>query len=45
VSISHTLFMAGDVWPVLLPNAVALAVMAVFFTSLAFRKITKRLES
>jgi len=44
VSISHTLFMAGDVWPVLLPNALALAVMAVLFTSLAFRKITKRLE-
>ncbi|MBW2602999.1 MAG: ABC transporter permease [Deltaproteobacteria bacterium] len=44
VSISHTLFMAGDVWPVLLPNALALAVMAVLFTGLAFRKITKRLE-
>jgi ABC-type multidrug transport system permease subunit len=44
VSISHTLFMAGDVWPVLLPNALALAFMAVLFTSLAFRKITKRLE-
>ncbi|TFG41535.1 MAG: ABC transporter permease [Syntrophobacterales bacterium] len=44
VSISHTLFMAGDVWPVLLPNALALAVMAVLFISLAFRKITKRLE-
>lgn len=45
VSISHTLFMAGDIWPVLLPNALALAFMAVLFTSLAFRKITKRLES
>jgi ABC-2 type transport system permease protein len=45
VSISHTLFMAGDVWPVLLPNALALAFMAVLFTSLAFRKITKRLEN
>jgi ABC-type multidrug transport system permease subunit len=44
VDISHTLFMAGDVWPVLLPNALALAFMAVLFTSLAFRKITKRLE-
>lgn len=44
VAISHTLFMAGDVWPVLLPNALALAFMAVLFTSLAFRKITKRLE-
>ena len=45
VAISQTLFMAGDVWPVLLPNALALAFMAVLFTSLAFRKITKRLES
>jgi len=44
VSISHTLFMAGDVWPVLLPDALALAFMAVLFISLAFRKITKRLE-
>ena len=44
VAISQTLFMAGDVWPVLLPNALALAAMAVIFTSLAFRKITKRLE-
>jgi len=44
VSISHTLFMAGDIWPVLLPNALALAGMAVLFISLAFRKITKRLE-
>lgn len=44
VDISHTLFMAGDVWPVLLPNALALFGMAVLFISLAFRKITKRLE-
>ena len=44
VDISHTLFMAGDVWPVLLPDALALAGMAVLFISLAFRKITKRLE-
>jgi ABC-type multidrug transport system permease subunit len=44
VDISHTLFMAGDVWPVLLPNALALFGMAVLFIGLAFRKITKRLE-
>jgi len=44
VNISHTLFMAGNVWPVLLPDALALAGMAVLFISLAFRKITKRLE-
>ncbi len=44
VSISHTLFMAGDVWPILLPNGLVLAGMAVFFIGMAFRKITKRLE-
>jgi ABC-2 type transport system permease protein len=44
VTISHTLFMAGDIWPVLLPNGLVLAVMAVVFIGLAFRKITKRLE-
>ncbi|MEJ2039545.1 MAG: ABC transporter permease [Desulfosarcinaceae bacterium] len=44
VAISHSLFMAGDIWPVLLPNALALALMAVVFISLAFRKISKRLE-
>ena len=45
VSISHTLFMAGDVWSILLPNGLVLAGMAVFFMGLAFRKITKRLEN
>jgi ABC-2 type transport system permease protein len=44
VAISHTLFMAGDLWAVLLPNALALAAMAVVFISLAYRKIVKRLE-
>jgi ABC-2 type transport system permease protein len=44
VSISHTLFMAGDLWGVLWPNALALALMALFFLRLAYGKITKRLE-
>ncbi|MGW8194320.1 MAG: ABC transporter permease [Desulforhopalus sp.] len=44
VNISHTLFMAGDVWPVLLPDGLVLAAMAVFFLSMAFKNITKRLE-
>ena len=44
VAIGHTLFMAGDVWSVLLPNTLALALMATVFISLAYRKITKRLE-
>ena len=45
VAISHTLFMAGDVWPVLWPNALALAVMALLFIGLAYRKLSKRLEA
>ena len=44
VTISHTLFMAGDLWSVLLPSGLVLAGMAVFFLSLAYRKISKRLE-
>jgi ABC-2 type transport system permease protein len=44
VSISHTIFMAGNVWEVLLPNALALAAMAIFFLSLAYRRLRKRLE-
>jgi len=44
VDISHTLFMAGDIWPVLVPDGLVLAGMAVFFISLAYRNITKRLE-
>jgi ABC-2 type transport system permease protein len=44
VTISHTLFMAGDIWSVLLPNGLVLAAMAVFFISMAYRNITKRLE-
>jgi ABC-2 type transport system permease protein len=44
VSISHTLFMAGDIWPVLLPNALVLGLMAFVFIGLAYRKLTKRLE-
>jgi ABC-type multidrug transport system permease subunit len=44
VTISHTLFMAGDVWSVLLPNGLVLALMSVVFLSLSYRKISKRLE-
>ena len=44
VAISQTLFMSGDDWVVLLPNALALSGMAVLFISLAYRKISKRLE-
>jgi ABC-2 type transport system permease protein len=44
VSISHTIFLAGDVWSVLLPNGLILAFMALFFITLAYRKIGKQLE-
>ena len=44
VAISHTLFMAGDEWSVLLPNGLALAFMAALFLSLAYKNIGKRLE-
>jgi ABC-2 type transport system permease protein len=44
VTISHTLFMTGNVWPLLLPNALALAFMATLFIGLAYLKITKRLD-
>jgi ABC-2 type transport system permease protein len=44
VAISRTLFMSGDIWSVLWPNAFALTVMALIFLRLAYGKITKRLE-
>lgn len=45
VSASHTLFLAGDVWPVLLPDAAALLVMSVFFIGIARHNLSKRLEN
>ncbi len=44
VAILQTVFLAGDVWPVLLPNAAALVVMAVIFLGLSRRLARKRLE-
>lgn len=44
VSISRTLFMSGDIWGVLWPNALALSIMALVFLRLAYGKIIKRLE-
>jgi len=44
VDISHTLFMAGDIWPILIPNGLVLAAMAIIFLRLAYGNITKRLE-
>lgn len=44
VSIVQTLFLAGDVWAVVLPNALALVLMAVIFLGITWRKSKKRLE-
>lgn len=44
VSIVQTLFMAGNVWSVVLPNVFALIVMAIFFMGITWRKSRKRLE-
>jgi len=44
VSILQTVFMAGDIWPVLLSNSAALLVMMILFLGLARRKTRKRLD-
>lgn len=44
VAILQTIFLAGDVWKVILPNALALALMAVFFLGVTWRKTPKQLE-
>ncbi len=44
VAILQTLFMAGDVWPVVLANAAALLVMLLVFFALLRRKARKGLE-
>jgi len=44
VAIVQTLFLAGDVWAVILPNALALALMAAIFLAITWRKSRKRLD-
>jgi len=44
VAILQTLFMAGDIWPVVLSNSAALLFMMVFFLGVARRKTRKRLD-
>lgn len=43
VSILQTLFLAGDIWPVILPNAAMLAFMATLLIALAIRATRKRI--
>ncbi len=44
VAILQTVFLAGNVWAVILPNAAALALMAFVFLMLVRHKASKRLE-
>ena len=44
VAILQTVFLAGDVWSVILPNVLGLCVLAVIFLALTIRKSRKRLE-
>ena len=44
VSSLQTLFLAGDIWPIILANAGALALMATIFLGLTLRKTHKSLE-
>ncbi len=44
VTILQTLFAAGDIWPVVLTNSMALLLMMVIFLGLARRKTRKRLD-
>ncbi len=44
VAILQTLFLAGNEWSVILPNALALALLAVIFLGLTRKKARKRLE-
>lgn len=44
VAIVTTLFLAGDIWSVIIPNTLVLALMAVIFLGLTRAKTRKRLE-
>ena len=44
VAILQTVFLAGDVWAVFLPNLIALMLMAFIFILWAFKKSPRRLE-
>ena len=44
VSILQTLFLAGNIWPVILWNSLALLLMALAFLGLTLRRSHKRLD-
>jgi ABC-2 type transport system permease protein len=45
VAILQTLFLAGDIWPIVLANSAALLVMMVIFLGIAWSKTHKRLDA
>ena len=45
VAILQTLFLAGNIWPIVLSNSAALVIMMVIFLGLARRKAHKRLDA
>jgi ABC-2 type transport system permease protein len=44
VAILQTIFLAGNIWSVILPNALALILMSSIFLGISMRKFHKRLE-
>ena len=44
VAILQTLFLAGDIWPVILSNLAALSIMLIFFFAIVWHKSYKRLD-
>lgn len=44
VTILHTVFLAGNIWPVIVPNALALLFMALLFLGLSRRMSRKSME-
>jgi len=44
VAIVQTLFLAGDVWSVIVPNALAMLLLAAIFLGITWRRSRKRLE-
>lgn len=45
VAILHSVFLAGDIWPIFLANSAALLIMAAIFLGIAWRKTHKRLDA
>jgi ABC-2 type transport system permease protein len=44
VSLLQTIFLAGNIWPVILLDALALVIMATVFLGISRKKFQKRLE-